>query len=1516
MSITDDFDVSDIDTDFVGDYFNESRRQARLIAFTSQDDNPDDAARALQLEGASGVPASVIYGDLPHFENQFKAKISSAIVSDNLFIAEYLNSHPMNARVSNDDYGQLDLTSDRLNELMKPHPMGEFLKGAVKAYTEGVGTEPLGASAFRTEADIAFAKEHPFAGALAASVASLGELMSRPVKGLLATTAFVTGSREPSAMLEWMMQRGDIGHQPGPMNLGQTKAVQAVAERAAKAIEPWVRRGVEPPVGVDPAIDQIKIAENAEGVSKLSDALKAAMQSTTRERSPERFRDFIAQHGEAEIGIDAKAVAKLYEGKNPGDGTGPLDFVPGIADKLAIGVATGGDVHINVADWLARVDPEVARGLEPDIRVRPGGITATESALTGEPSSNVIDHPDRFRQIPWGENDPTQLPIGEAIRREVPIAWEVKHEGGMYNVYADGELDNAFGHPQDAQNYIDLHSGKTSGLRPPGRTNDNLSQAIQESIGLTPSEPPPLSPFAKAMADRGAKPKPPSLVVARQMPDGTIRIGKPGQIHADLMTKAELATDRDAPDVASSMGYANAEGKFLTREEALDFALKNEPSRAAWSAQQPEFGLDAATYNEATKPKAEAGTFAEAKDKAIGPEQLTKLNIETQAKAIVAGRPVAKRETIDALVKATFERLTLAEISSDKWLRDAAKAQRELATATDPLDAYHASQRRELAVAFAREALDLEKARDQFDRVAKRYREPKVSGASPEYTNAVHDILQRLGLPVKRSIQDVAEGLGVGGLRDFVAEKEGDMRDLHVPEWLADPAFRVDINKLTSAEFAELHDAIKAITHNSRDEMKVYKAGEAADKKAVTDEMVALMKSLGPAKPPPIHGRESQIAKRVRSWWWSGINVESMLNRLDRDDPSGPFYQYITDHFTKASNYRERLVRDFQAKIAQVGHIEGMDDPVENRLWIDPLTGQPFVMSKRNVLGILQNVGNANNLNKLAKGYGLTGTQVMEWLHERTTKEDWDRAQAIGNIFGDIFGLANSMSLSVSGVGIRRLPLAEISTPHGTYAGWYSPAKYDPLRPGSSRKLMGLQEEGYFRATTPQGYAKERTGYIAPVELNLDIVPIRMAQMLHDIAMRPAVIQMSKFFYNPEFERAMTAHYGVHQAKEMIPFLKEIANASNFKSMSEQLGNGAIEFFRQNTIATLIGFNPGTVMKHGSTAWLNSMTEVGALNYLREFKNITMESLSGRETWRMAMEKSEELQRRMKNYVELVQGHGSEINLTGAGGKFMSLREFVMSAGATPVSISDLLSAVPTWAAEYKTQLREGVSEADAVSLANRAVRRAHGSSVLSNKPSIARTNALGATFSSLYGFFSHMLQKQYELAWKARDTLKGQASTPMAHVPDLLKGLMSYVVFPALIEELVTPMTNHDKKSWGMWAAESMLSMVGASMIGVRDFVHAVVNVRDPSAGLIGTSMKAGTDVIHDLGSGTRMSRDQMGNLINHTLTLGGVLTGLTNKEEGKMAEYLYRYGKGLEHPRGLGEFTKGLMFGKPRRH
>lgn len=86
----------------------------------------------------------------------------------------------------------------------------------------------------------------------------------------------------------------------------------------------------------------------------------------------------------------------------------------------------------------------------------------------------------------------------------------------------------------------------------------------------------------------------PVLRVARKLPDGAVQEGKPGQIHSDLLSDVELIAGVDKSP--GEMGFITPNGKFLNRNDALEFVNKYEPERAP----DPARGrLEAHRYNNA-----------------------------------------------------------------------------------------------------------------------------------------------------------------------------------------------------------------------------------------------------------------------------------------------------------------------------------------------------------------------------------------------------------------------------------------------------------------------------------------------------------------------------------------------------------------------------------------------------------------------------------------------------------------------------------------------------------------------------------------------------------------------------------------------------------------------------------------------------------------------------------------------------------------------------------------------------
>src|SRR5262249_29854235 len=150
--------------------------------------------------------------------------------------------------------------------------------------------------------------------------------------------------------------------------------------------------------------------------------------------------------------------------------------------------------------------------------------------------------------------------------------------------------------------------------------------------------------------------------------------------------------------------------------------------------------------------------------------------------------------------------------------------------------------------------------------------------------------------------------------------------------------------------------------------------------------------------------------------------------------PRGLMNQYVALQLAEASNSKAAMIRKEAKALEKILKDNPIKDPykkVDNNLFREQdvngeFSGDYMEMSRRNVLGILQNVGNKSNLEKLAKGWGLKPEQVMQWVMQRTTKEDWDRAQDIGRFFARLGREADRLEARMSGLPMEKLELEPI----------------------------------------------------------------------------------------------------------------------------------------------------------------------------------------------------------------------------------------------------------------------------------------------------------------------------------------------------------------------------------------------------------------------------------------------------------------------------------------------------------
>jgi hypothetical protein len=951
----------------------------------------------------------------------------------------------------------------------------------------------------------------------------------------------------------------------------------------------------------------------------------------------------------------------------------------------------------------------------------------------------------------------------------------------------------------------------------------------------------------------------------------------------------------------------------------------------------------------------------EAKDQALSETQLRLVHEETMQFAVKAGQePQFTLDQTRAMVRQAFDSVPVGQIKSDKLLQNAGKLGKKIEEAGskgDWAEAYRLSQQRNHTVIAAKMARDYEKARASLDRTAKSMGKREPPSVTAEYANWIHDMLSRVGYRIQRLPQDLAENIGRQNektIGDFKSAKEAEwslgggaaLRELPIAGWiLDDPAFKKPIDELTHSDFMAFKGTIDGLVKAGRDEKKIYAAGEVADRAAVMGQMMGQLGTFKMRAYKATVGAVDKFLKLPRSFFAGQTVMETLLNRWDRGDALGVFNRYITYPLAKASNYKNVLERDAADQLKALGRPKDLNKTVASP-FNDHLTrteanpdGEPYSnFTRNNVLAMLQNAGNKSNWTVLAKGFGEDPAKLWAWLEKNVTQDDIDRAQKLGGIFQHYVKLADSVYERLTGATVQKIPLEPVTfnTREGpvTMPGWYHPLIKDSRREEVWEKdddtgiwtrrptgKRGSVDDGdYFHASTSNGYTMKRTGATYPLELNFDMVPARLQQMIHDIAYREVLLETNKIFSSKAFRAEVLKHYGEEYRDLLEPYLHGIAGAESIPSKALAGWANLAEVFRQNVISSLIAFNPYTALKHGPTALVMSSREVGPvkfanalMHYYGKSPDLTMTNS------KFAMTHSEELQRRERHWQEAIRGQLDKLGIQTNPAQ--AVRNFMMEKGAWLVAKSDMMSAKPTWTAAFNEAIAAGNDFGTAVQLGDRAVRRAHGSTAATNQPLFVSNKAgLQRWFTSVYGFFGTNMQRRIEIAHDLNDTYQlgrqKQWSAAAAHLPGLLADVMTYVVWPTIVEEAVTGLTTQDKKGWGQHLAAGAFLGLSTSVLYLRDLVQAVVHGRDVSAGLLGAPFQDVANVARDFGKGNKSwSRQNAGRTVGHMLNLIGDGTGMAPHTLNNAVKFGIDLVNHQAHPHSPMEVFRGATRGQTQR-
>lgn len=727
-----------------------------------------------------------------------------------------------------------------------------------------------------------------------------------------------------------------------------------------------------------------------------------------------------------------------------------------------------------------------------------------------------------------------------------------------------------------------------------------------------------------------------------------------------------------------------------------------------------------------------------------------------------------------------------------------------------------------------------------------------LKGVSPSAVNWVKDIIATTGRAVKGNPADFTRPIaGHNELSSFIAEKNdqgGEIIPVPVPRG-------VDPNDMTVGQYKGVAEMVKAILAQGRRENQIVVGGVKQDLRENIDQGVDSLNRYSRTITEAELNHPSLLqaldkARRVSDAWL--VRWEQLMLDFGARDPHSPFFQAVTRPLQEAKGEKMdhllALAKHFHTVSAEVG--KGFDKWLGARVpkggLADTIThsdGSPVFVKNKDVLIAALHLGDegalqalAASLTKLRPGandgperIAETAKAIQAVVNAHATPAMWRTVRGIWDAFDALRPEILRKYTARTGVTPDLIPPRSFPQADGTVnKGGYFPIIHDMAQMPKEWQLMEdgklLGSPHYVRAVPSNSHMTARTGAIGPMSMNLDRIYSRLNQTVHDLAFRDVLADINRFLLHPEMKAAIRRKYGPEYVSKIETNLKDIAGAESVGHLDVMAGK-AIDYLSEAQLVNMIGFSPSTMIKHGTTALGQAMTEMGPLRYAASVQRFM---LNPAKLMRQAEQESPDIRHVLSSYNE--DTFEQFIRLSKGRTK---LSKAALSLAFHFVGGANKLVSVPLYDAA-KLKIADEHPELDTRSvqaLAGQTVRQVMGSTGPTDSAQAMRfgSDAIGklARLSNPFmAFLNHMYNRQREIP---------QSLGVAGERPDLGRAvalLLAYVVLPTYVGQAVARKTFATGKTLAnklaYWAAGFEHEETGG-MPWINSAVAAAMHKIDP---------------------------------------------------------------------------------------
>jgi site-specific DNA-cytosine methylase len=610
--------------------------------------------------------------------------------------------------------------------------------------------------------------------------------------------------------------------------------------------------------------------------------------------------------------------------------------------------------------------------------------------------------------------------------------------------------------------------------------------------------------------------------------------------------------------------------------------------------------------------------------------------------------------------------------------------------------------------------------------------------------------------------------------------------------------------------------------------------------------------------------------------------IENLVREMDGFAPLGPVWQALFKPLQDAQNDETRMSIEATAKIKELFERFPEDG---RRTWrtrttYHPEIGQP--LSKATVISLALNWGNEGNREAIRKGFKWSDAQVDAVFARSMTEADWQFVQSVWDYIDTFWPALAALEKKVKGVVPVKVDAAAVATPFGEFKGGYYPLKYDPdmSERAYSHQVDKLAQQlmsgAVAKASTRTGAAIERVGSGGmPVRLELDVLFEHVAELIHDISHREAILDVARLLDHPEVRGAILDVKGPQFHRVMKEWVRDIA-AGDVPALSPF--DKVVQHLRSGMSISAMGWKLTTAMVQ-PTGFFSSAAALPKGVLAKHVASFYGAPQGMKQKVAFVYERSVEMRTRAKSLDRDIR---DTLRQLGPEGKIDAVkRSFFYLTG-----MMDMGVAVPTWLAAYEVGMEQfDGDEAKAIDYADQTVRTTQSSGLQKDLAQIQRGDPRMKMFTAFYSFFSASYNMMVDQARGVRRP---------ADMPKFVANMALLTFLPAIASELMMgrgPEDDEEPEGWAKWMAATTLKYALSGFVGVRD----VVNALGSNFGYAGSPVGSAVESLVRLGKQIGQGEADRG-LVKAAVDTAGPVLHLPSRQAWITAEGIYLWAEGAD--------------------